>query len=180
MRLPQLSEEEIQGLIAQATEFANGQYERFVSRAQPLTEPQRTAVDGFFSDDVLRDARVILLENESVLNPDFVTELRARGFEFLFDINHLNAVPFREVLVYHETINKRLLFHGLVHLVQQRVMGQQKWLERYVRSLLKTGLHVSIPIEVHAYELDGRYALSPATLFSVEEEVRAWADAGRY
>jgi hypothetical protein len=180
MGLPQLTDQEIQELIAQAMAFSNGQYERFVSRAQPLTEAQRTSLDGFFSDHLLRDARVIVLENESVLNPDFVAELRARGFEFLFDINHLNAVPFREVLVYHETISKRLLFHGLVHLVQQRVMGQPKWIERYVRSLLKTGLHVSIPIEVHAYELDGRYALSPATVFSVEEEVRAWADAGRY
>jgi len=37
------------------------------------------------------------------------------------------------VLVYHETINKRLLFHGL-----------------------------------------------PAAPFSVEEEVRTWAEAGRY
>jgi len=180
MELPQLSEQEIQGLIAQAMEFSNGQYERFASRARPLTEPQRTSMDGFFSDGVLRNARVIVLENESVLNPDFVAELRARGFEFLFDINHLNAVPFREVLVYHETINRRLLFHGLVHLVQQRIMGQQKWIELYVRSLLKTGLHVSIPIEVHAYELDGRYALSPTTVFSVEQEVRAWADTGRY
>jgi hypothetical protein len=99
MGLPQLSEEEIQGLIAQAVEFTNGQYERFVSRSQPLTEPQRTAVDGFFSHEVMREARVIVLENETVPNPDFVTELRARGFEFLFDMNHLNAMPFREVLV---------------------------------------------------------------------------------
>jgi hypothetical protein len=180
MALPQLSEEEIQGLIEQAVEFTNGQYQRFVSRSQPLTEPQRTAVDGFFSDEVMREARVIVLENETVLNPEFVTELRGRGFEFLFDMNHLNAMPFREVLVYHDTINKRLLFHGLVHFVQQRVVGQREWLEFYVRSLLKTGLHVSIPIEMHAYELDTRYALTPSSAFSVEGEVRAWAEAGRY
>jgi hypothetical protein len=65
-------------------------------------------------------------------------------------MSHLNAMPFGEVVVYYETINKRLLFHGLVHLVQQRVLGLQKWLEMCVRTLLKTGLHVTIPIEVHA------------------------------
>lgn len=180
MALPELTEQEIQGLIAQAAAFATSQNERFAARAQKLQESQRTAVSGFFSEEVLRDARLIVLENESVMNPDFLAELRARGFEFLFDMNHLNAMPFGDVVVYHETINKRLLFHGLVHFVQQRVIGINRWLEMYVRALLKTGLHVTIPFEVHAYELDGRYALSPAVVFSVEDEVRAWADAGRY
>ena len=99
MPLPQLSEEEIQALIAQAVEFVNSQYARFVSRAQPLDGSQRATLEAFFPEDVLQQARVIVLESEAVHNPDFVPELRSRGFEFLFDMNHLNAVPFREVLV---------------------------------------------------------------------------------
>ena len=67
-----------------------------------------------------------------------------------------------------------------MHLVQQRVVGLPRWIELYVRAVLKTGLHVTIPIEVHAYELDGRFALSPAAPFSVEKEVREWAGTGRY
>jgi len=180
MGVPELSEQEIQGLVAQAAEFAKSQNDRFMGRAQALQESQKVAVRGFFSEEVLEHVRLIVLENESVVNPDFLAELRARGFEFLFDMNHLNAMPFGDVVVYHETINKRLLFHGLVHFVQQRVIGLDRWLEMYVRALLKTGLHVTIPFEVHAYELDGRYALSPAVAFPVEDEVRAWADAGRY
>ena len=180
MAVPQLSEDEIQGLLAQTVQFADAQYSRFAWRAQPLLVSQRSDVEGFFTDAVLREARLIVLENETVMNPEFLAQLRERGYEFLFDLSHLNAVPFREVLVYHETINKRLLFHGLVHLVQQRVLGSHRWLELYLRSLLKTGLHVTIPIEMHAYELDGRFALSPAVKFSVEDEVRAWAEAGRY
>lgn len=180
MEIPELSEQQVQGLIAQAAEFARAQNERFAPRAQPLLESQRAVVRGFFEEQLLQEARLIVLENESVTNPDFVTELRSRGYQFLFDMSQLNAMPFGDVVVYHETINKRLLFHGLVHLVQQRVMGLQKWLELYVRGVLRTGLHVSIPIEVHAYELDGRFALSPAVGFSVEDEVRAWVEAGRY
>ena len=180
MTAPELSEEEIRGVIAQAVDFARAQNERFALRAQPLLESQKAIVRGFFEEELLEEARLIVLENESVMNPEFLTELRARGYQFLFDMSHLNAMPFGDVVVYHETINKRLLFHGLVHLAQQRVLGLQKWLEMYVRALLKTGLHVTIPIEVHAYELDGRFALSPAVAFSVEDEVRAWAAAGRY
>jgi len=180
MTLPQLSDGEIQGLIAQAQAYIHGQHERFASRAEPLTEAQKSALQPFFRDEALESARVILLEDETIHNPEFVAELRARGFEFLFDMNHLNAACFREVLVFQKVINKRLIFHGLVHSVQQRLMGLEGWLERYVRSLLKTGLHVTIPIEVHAYELDGRFALNPAAAFSVEEEVKAWAEAERY
>jgi hypothetical protein len=180
MALPQLTEAEIQLLIEQAAEYFQAQRERFVSRAEPLSESQITPVQAFFPDEVLRDARVIVLEDEAMHNPAFIAELRARGFEFLFDVNHLNAIPLFNVLVYHREFNKRLLFHGLVHFVQQRILGVPKWLELYVRALLKTGLHVTIPIEVHAYELDARFALNPAAAFSAQEEVQAWVDGGRY
>jgi hypothetical protein len=121
-----------------------------------------------------------VLEEEAMHNPEFIAELRARGFEFLFDVNHLNAISLLEVIVFHREFNKRLLFHGLVHFVQQRILGLPTWLELYVRAVLKTGLHATIPIEVHAYELDGRFALNPAAAFSVQGEVQAWVDDGRY
>jgi hypothetical protein len=121
-----------------------------------------------------------VLEEEAMHNPEFIAELRARGFEFLFDVNHLNAISLLEVIVFHREFNKRLLFHGLVHFVQQRMVGLPTWLELYVRAVLKTGLHATIPIEVHAYELDGRFALNPAAVFSVQGEVQAWVDDGRY
>jgi len=134
----------------------------------------------FFSARVLQDARLVVLENETLHNPDFIAELRARGFESLFDMNHLNAASFLEVLVFHQTVTRRLLFHGLLHTVQQTALGFERWLELYVRSVLKTGLHVAIPLETQAYELGSRFALNPKAAFPVEEEVKAWMAAGRY
>jgi len=35
-------------------------------------------------------------------------------------------------------------------------------------------------LEKNAYELDARFAAAPAKPFSVEAEVQAWIDAGRF
>jgi hypothetical protein len=180
MALPRLTEAEIKTLIEQAGRYAEGQRQRFLARAKPLDPSQNEAMRPFFSSQVLEDARMAVLENEALHNPSFIAELRARGFESLFDMNHLNAASFLDLLVFHGQVTKRLLFHGLVHTVQQRTLGFERWLEFYVRSVLKTGLRVAIPLEVQAYELDGRFVLTPASAFSVEDEVSSWAVSGRY
>jgi len=180
MGVPELSEDAIRGLLEQAVEFVRAERERFVPRARALTEIERASVAGFFEEEALHAARVIVLEGETVGNPVLVQELRSRGFQSIFDLNHLNAVPFEDLLIYHETINKRLLFHGLVHFVQQRVIGMERWLDLYLRGVLRTGLHVTIPIEAHAYQLDQQFAMSPAAVFSVAKEVRNWVNAGKY
>jgi hypothetical protein len=175
-----LSEDEIKMLLAQAKEYVLGQRRKFILRAAPLSEEQVAMLQPFFSDRILREARLVELAGESIHNPAFIAELRARGYEYLFDLNHLNAASFGEVLVFHGTASKRLLFHAMVHSVQQKRLGMQRWLELYVRALLKTGLHVSIPLEVQAYEMDGRFALNQAVAFFVEKEVEMWIAEERY
>ena len=64
--------------------------------------------------------------------------------------------------------------------VQFRILGLERMTELYVRSIVKTGIHVTIPLEAQAYQLDERFARDPAAVFSVENEVKAWAAAGRY
>jgi len=39
---------------------------------------------------------------------------------------------------------------------------------------------INIPLEAQAFKLEERFAVSPLEIFSVEEEVRLWASAGRY
>lgn len=97
----------------------------------------------------------------------------------MVDLHHLNVVSFLDVQVVH-TMSDRNLFHGLVHSVPFRILGVERAVKSYVRGILQTGLHVTIPFEAHAYELDARFAQNPSAVFSVEEEVKSWTAAGRY
>jgi hypothetical protein len=55
-----------------------------------------------------------------------------------------------------------------------------EFVARYVRGFLSGGSYEAIPLEMNAYELDGRFAAEPTKVFSVESEVQAWVDGGRF
>ena len=47
---------------------------------------------------------------------------------------------------------------------------------KWVGGFLVGGSYEAIPLEQNAYELDERFATSPGTPFSVEDEVQEWID----
>jgi len=136
----------------------------------------------FFSDSTMDSARVILLTGERVGNPPFYRELMNMGFQAasLPDFALMAAITFVDTLVAHEPVTNRLLFHELVHVVQYEKLGLPGFAARYVRGFLSGGSYEAIPLEANAYELDARFAAAPAKPFSVEAEVQAWIDAGRF
>jgi len=68
----------------------------------------------------------------------------------------------------------RAIFHTLVHIRQLALIGPERVLEAYLRTLNGQGLWAVVPFEEPAYQLDARYTGNPADCFSVEEEVREW------
>ena len=179
MSLPQLSDAEIAALIQESIAYLRQQHERYLPLGKPLSSEQADTLRPFFPPAVLADARIVMSQDHPVPNPAFLAQLKERGFPLIVDLHHVNVASFFNVQVLH-SLNDRHLFHGLVHSVQFRILGVQRAVESYVRGVLKTGLHVTIPFEAHAYELDARFAQNPSALFSVEEEVNSWAAAGRY
>jgi len=180
MPLPEVTETEILELIRQTNAYIHQQRERYLPLSAPLSAAQAKVLGPFFPASVLSDARIAALQNEPITNPGFLSELKKRGFDFLIDMSHLNTATFFDVVVLQHAPTDRLIFHGLVHVVQNRVLGWERALELYLRSILKTGIHVTIPLEAQAYELDRRFAENSTAVFSVEEEVKAWAAASRY
>jgi hypothetical protein len=104
------------------------------------------------------------------------------GFEAaaLPDFAHMAAITFIDTVVSHEGFTDRLLFHELVHVVQYEKLGLVEFAARYVRGFLSGGSYEAIPLERNASELDARFAAMPAKPFSVDKEVQAWIDAGRF
>jgi hypothetical protein len=96
------------------------------------------------------------------------------------DFDVMAAVTFVDTIVSHEMFTDRLLFHEPVHVVQYEKLGLGEFSARYVRGFLSGGSYEAIPLELNAYELEARFAAAPMNPFSVEAEVQAWIDAGRF
>jgi hypothetical protein len=60
------------------------------------------------------------------------------------------------------------------------VLGFEKYVDLYVRGFVKHLSWLAIPLEQQAYKLDARYAENPTDTFSVEAEINAYLQEGRY
>ena len=92
----------------------------------------------------------------------------------------MHSLTFLDVVVFHEKIVERFLFHGLVHAVQFEVLGLERYANLFVRSFVSTKLHFLVPLESHAFSLESKFAGAPASRFSVEDQVRLWVKQARY
>lgn len=180
--MPTLSESEITWVIRQVVEYIERQRETYRGRAVPLKASQRAAMQRFFPASILNAVRVTVLTGERVGNPPFYGKLVQMGFEpaALPNFALMAAITFVDTVVSHEPFTDRLLFHELVHVVQYEKLGFGVFADKYVRGFLSGGFYDDIPLEMNAYELDGRFAVAPTKDFSVVDEVQGWVDAGKF
>jgi hypothetical protein len=177
---PHLTLGQVDQVATLVSQYITAQRETYVSQAVPLSGKQREAVGEFFSPQILDSVRLVVLRGKRIGNPDFYPMLRGMGFHNLPDQSNMAAITFGDVVVSHETFSNGLLFHELVHAEQYRQLGIQRFSQLYVRGFLKRGSYEAIPLEVNAYTLEGRFEADPRESFSVEQEVKAWAERGRF
>jgi hypothetical protein len=171
MASPQLTPGQVQQLSVAVALYIASQHKAFLPKSSPLTWEQRVAVDGFFLHVVIDKARLVVLQNSHVQNPDFYPQLRLLGFRNLPDFRLMAAITFGNVVVFHQPFTHGLLFHELVHVEQYRQLGIQQFSNLYVREFLKGGAYDRIPLEVNAYMLGARFEANPRRQFSVSDEV---------
>ncbi|MGO8796045.1 MAG: hypothetical protein ACLQLC_14575 [Candidatus Sulfotelmatobacter sp.] len=177
--LPRLAPDQIAEVAALVAKYIAAQRNKYALRAVPLSAQQKTAMADFFSGRLLESARVLVLRDERVGNPDFYPALRGLGFKNLPDQSKMAAITFSDVVVSHEPFSSGLLFHELVHVEQYRQLGVQRFAELYVTGFLSGGSYEAIPLEINAYSLEGSFERNPSKKFLVENEVRKWVDEGR-
>ncbi len=114
------------------------------------------------------------------LPPAFYAEARAQGFDNLPEVIHMDSLTFVDVLVFNETLTQRALFHALVHAVQFRILGLDRYTELFVESFMRTKAHFTVPLEAHAFALTSRFMRPSPEAFSVEDHVVRWIVDGRY
>jgi hypothetical protein len=179
MANPQLAPAQVAQVSALVSQYIGAQRAKYSSRAIPLSAQQKASMVGFFSAQLLDNARLLVLQNERVANPEFYPMLKNLGFDNLPDQSTMGAITFVEVIVSHVPFTNGLLFHELVHVEQYRQLGVQRFSELYVRGFLDGGSYEAIPLEMNAYGLGGRFESKPREVFSVEDEVKGLAAAGK-
>ena len=78
-----------------------------------------------------------MLENERVGNPEFYPMLHELSLRNLPDFQTMAAITFNDVIVSHEPLDARILFHELVHVEQYRQLGIERFAKLYVRGFCR-------------------------------------------
>lgn len=176
----QPTEQELAAILREVIANVRKREQTYLPRAMPLSEAQKSAMQPFFPRSVLEEVRVLELKEERVPNPSYHERAARRGYRLMLDFRHMPHISHPQLIIFQEKISPRLLFHALVHVVQYAVLGLETYLELYVRAFTHIGSYASVPLEVQAFRLDQRYTENPSSVFSVEDEVRQWADQGKY
>jgi hypothetical protein len=180
--LPNISAAQIEWIVKQVAAYIDRQRWTYIPTSVPLSESQNATMRPFVSKSTLNSARVVILTGERVGNPPFYGELVKMGFEVgsLPDFAGMAAITFVDTVVSHGPYDNRTLFHELVHVVQYEKLGLAEFAAKYVKGFLSGGSYEAIPLEMNAYELDGRFAREPKRTFAVADDVQSWIDAGRF
>src|SRR5712691_3924498 len=176
----QPSEERVAKMISGVAAYLLEEREIYFRASDPLTREWRGAVKPFFSKALLENVRTVVLEGARIPPPPFYSEAIAMSSGNFPDFVHLASVTYLDIIVFHDQIVVRTLFHGLVHAAQMAFLGLDRYTDFYVRRFLKSRSWIAIPLEAQAYQLDTRFAMSPTTVFSVEDEVKSWAEQGLF
>ncbi len=179
MATPELTPDQTAQVSELVAEYISAQRGKYAARAVPVSAQQRAPLEAFFAREVLDNTRILVLEGERVANPDFYPMLRSLGFTNLPDQSAMGAITFCDVVVSHQRFTAALLFHELVHVEQYRQLGIPRFSELYVRGFLNGGSYEAIPLEVNAYNLEGRFRRDPRRGFSVQADVAQWSAEGR-
>jgi len=134
----------------------------------------------YFSAELLDQIRIVELHGQRVPTPPFYADARARGFDSLPELTHMDSLTFLDIVVFNQAPTDRSMFHALVHAVQFHVLGVERYTELFVRSFIRTRTHFTVPLEAQAFALASKFMRPAPERFSVEERVRQWLSDGRY
>jgi len=175
-----LSEEQVLRGVKMVSKYLHEGRELYHGSGQSLRKELRMKLISFFSPMLLDQIRTVELVDERVANPEFYAGAQAKGYRGLPDLTHMASITFVDTIVFHEPIEERRLFHGLVHATQVQLLGLERFAELFVRGYARTSSYFMVPVKALAFELDARFAKNPAVGFSVEDEVWRWVREYRY
>jgi hypothetical protein len=150
---------ELDSVIKEAISWFNKQRDHYFPSSAPLDDHQKTLLGPFFSAEILDRARILDLSQtrETLPYPPFYETVRAGGNRVLPDAAYMTAIAFLDVIVFNQKPSPRTLFQNLVPVTQFVLVGTERVIKGYCKTLNEVGLWMVVPFEEHAYQLDARY-----------------------
>ena len=165
-------------IVAGVIKYYREERDIFRPHSEPLKPSLRTPIAPYFKSDLLDKLKTVTLHGVRIPPPPFYLEAKQMSGGNFPDFVHLASVTYIDVIVFHEQIELRTLFHGAVHAAQMVELGFDRYVELYVTGFLKHRSWTAIPLEVQAYKLEAQFAADPADQFSVEAEINAALQSG--
>ncbi len=167
-------EETLDAYVEHGARWIASQRAAYRPAAAPLPARARKGLAGCFPRRILEAAR--WARTRRIASPGFLADFAERGLPAPPDFTRMAAITFADTIVVADAgwpASEALLFHELVHVVQYDLLGVAEFTRRYVRGWAEHGFrYETIPLERHAYELQGAFERSPGAPFPVEEAVR--------
>jgi hypothetical protein len=137
------------------------------AETQTVASKNFSRLPKYFSDNLLNEARVVIVE--CVPMPP-LTSLGLRQFTE-FERSDNSGVTYLDTffLRRERAHDEALYFHELIHVVQWRLLGPARFLATYVEGLEAWGYRNS-PLEVMAYDAEDKFARA-TTVFDAERLV---------
>ncbi len=179
MDLKNLPPAMVSQLVTTVEDYINNSRKKYASQAVPLTDAQRNVMQPFFPAGVLDSARLCVLSGTRVSNPSMYAMAKIMGIRNLPDFAAMAAITFVDVVVSHEEFTDALLFHELVHVVQYAQLDLKEFSARFVNGFVQGGSFEEIPLEKFASALEARFSQNATQVFSVDDDVRQWREAGK-
>jgi hypothetical protein len=176
---PEPTAQQIAQAVGWLSTYLREQRDHYRPSAAPLANLHKALMWPYFSPTLLDQIGMLELHGARVAVPKFFEQVRALGFEPP-EITHMDSLTFLDVVVFNEHLTPRALFHALVHVVQIQVLGLERYAELWVRSFIKTRVHFTVPLEVHAFSLSSKFLRPTPERFSVEDHVLRWVADDRY
>ncbi len=170
----------VEEIIASVASYYRGERELYVRHSEPLDAGLRAVIARYFSAGLLDKVKTITLRGARIPPPPFYAQAKEMSGGNFPNFVHLASFTYIDVLVFHDEITPRALFHAAVHATQMEVLGFERYIELYVRGFVKNRSWLAIPLEQQTYKLEARFAESSADIFSVEDEIKTWDAEGRY
>jgi hypothetical protein len=167
-------------MVAGVAAYFSGERKLYFPHSEPLASQWRKTLAPYFSSALLDKIRTVTLQGARIPPPPFYAEALAMSGGRFPDFVHMASVTYLDVIVFHDKIEARPLFHGAVHAAQIEILGFERYVDLYLRGFVKNFSWMAIPLEEQAYKLDARFAEAPGDVFSVEEEIRQWLSEGKY
>jgi hypothetical protein len=177
MDLKNLSSSMVSQLANMVEDYVTSGRKKYAPQTTPLTDPQRSAMQPFFSSAVLDSARLCVLRGARVSNPSMYAMAKMMGIRNLPDFAAMTAITFVDVIVSHQEFTDAVLFHELVHVVQYSQMDMKEFATRFINGFIQGGSYEEIPLEKTAHALEDRFSQNATQVFSVDDEVRQWREA---